>query len=217
MSKAAGQQASEDALVSEILADASKKAARIIRKAEQDAKQVIEKAEREAQEIRRSIAEAAAARAEKEKLIVLATIDLEARRAEIEAKETLLTDIFRAAEKRTADRRSYDYREKLVSLIASAAKTIGGTSFHIHLGNDDHSTDIGSLQKQVSSKLGTPVELALDPSPAPIDGGVIVLSADGRRLVDNSFAAREERMRAELRRQVAQILFDEKSQQGQHT
>ena len=217
MSKTASEQSSQNALIGEILGDANKKAGRILRKAEQDANQMVEKAEKEAAEIRRSVVEAAAARAEKEKLIVLNTIDLEVKRIEIEVKELVIAEAFRSADKLLVDRKSYDYGGVLTGLIASAAKAIGGCSFRIALGKDDHSTDIPGLQKLVSQKLGAQIELKLDAAPAPIRGGVIVMSSDGRRMVDDSFAAREARLHEVLRRRIATILFEDSTEQGQHT
>jgi len=207
----------QNALIEEILGDARKKAGRVLRKAEQDAKQIEEKAQKEAAETRRSTIDAASARAAKEKVIVLNTIDLEVKRIEIETKESVISEAFRSAEKRLLERKTYDYPAVLAELIASAAKAIGGSSFRIALGKDDHSTDISALQKRVSQKLSAQIELKLDPTPAPIRGGTVVVSSDGRRMIDNSFSAREARLHEPLRRRIAAILFEGITEQGQHT
>jgi len=200
-------QSTEDALIGEILADARKKAERLARRADQEAKGVLNKARHEADALAAAAIAAAQARAGREKTVVLATVDIEAQRLDIDAHERIIREAFDTAGKRLADKRSYDYAGTLVKLIAAAAKTIGGDSFTVALSQDDaRQADARDLQQKVSAALGRAVTLQLD-QPAPITGGAIVRSADGHRLVDNSLEARMRRMREQLRRQVAQELF----------
>jgi len=209
MSKSGAQPAPEDALIDEILADARKKAGRTVRRAEQESKDIVQKAQSEAEDVRKSAIDAACQRAERQKTIVLATVDIEAQRIEIDARESVIRDAFDAAEKRLAERQGFDYAGVLANLVAAAAEAIGGDRFVVTLAERDRkSVELAALQQTVSKKLGRAVRLDLAPEAAPISGGVIVYSADGRRMVDNSFESRMARTYDHLRRQVAQILFE---------
>ena len=203
-------QSHEDALIEEIIGDAGKKAQRTQRRAEREARQAVEKAEKEADGIRTSVMQTAQQRAEREKEIVLATIDLDARRIKIEAEEHLITEAFDAAETRMMNKQGYDYAGTLVRLVAAACHAIGGDSFCVSMSEDDRAQiDFDALGRGVARQIGRNVQLELDNAPSPIKGGAIVHSEDGRRAVDNSFDGRLTRMREDLRRQAAEILFGE--------
>jgi len=202
------EQSHADALVNEIIGDAEKKAVRTLRRGDREAGQIVEKAEKQAESIRRAATEAAQMRAEKEKTVVLATVDLDARRIEMAAEERLIVAAFDSAQQKMLDKQAYGYPAVVARLIAEAAQAIGGDSFRVELSNDDRkSLDFTALTGSVCERLGRQVELSLADEPAPIAAGAIVRSPDGRRMVDDSLEARLVRMRDELRRRVAQVLF----------
>ena len=209
MSKSGAQPAPEDALIDEILADARKKAGRTVRRAEQESKDIVQKAQSEAEDVRKSAIDAACQRAERQKTIVLATVDIEAQRIEIDARESVIRDAFDAAEKRLAERQGFDYAGVLANLVAAAAEAIGGDRFVVTVAERDRkSVELAALQQTVSRKMGRAVTLDSSSDPTAISGGVIVYSAEGRRMVDNSFESRMARTYDHLRRQVAQFLFE---------
>lgn len=209
MSKSDAQQATEDALINEILSDARKKAERTVRRAEQESKDIIQKAQREAEEQLAAAVAAAQGRAERRKAIVLATVDVEAQRLELDARERLIQHAFAAAQGRIASRRGFDYHDTLVQLVADAIRAIGGDGFTITVPRaDGESSSIAGLQQAVSQRLGRGVQLQIAGPPASISGGVIVHSADGRRMVDNSFEGRMARMHDDVRRRIARMLFE---------
>ncbi len=203
-------QSHEDALVEEILNDAGKKAGRTARRSEREGRQAVDKAEKEAESILESASEAARARAEKEKAIVLATVDLDSRRMEMDVRERLINEAFDAARKRMFAKQTYDYVIVLTKLVASAIRSIEGDSFRIALAEVDRSAgDFNAIRKGVFEQIGRKVELKLDDDSAPIRAGAIIRSGDGRRMVDNSFEGRLARMHDVLRREVAKMLFGE--------
>ncbi|HUU68618.1 MAG TPA: V-type ATP synthase subunit E family protein [Planctomycetota bacterium] len=209
MSKSGAQPAPEDALIDEILADARKKAGRTVRRAEQESKDIVQKAQSEAEDVRKSAIDAARQRAERQKTIVLATVDIEAQRIEIDARESVIREAFDAAEKRLAERQGFDYAGVLANLVAAAAEAIGGDRFVVTVAERDRkSVELAALQQTVSRKMGRAVTLDSSSDPTAISGGVIVYSAEGRRMVDNSFESRMARTYDHLRRQVAQFLFE---------
>lgn len=203
-------QSHEDALIEEIIGDAKKKAQRTQRRAEREARQAVEKAEKEAGGIRQSVAQDAQQRAEKEKDIILATIDLDARRLKMESEERLITEAFDAAKTQMMNKQSYDYPAALARLVAAACDAIGGDAFCVSLSEDDQAQGgLDALSRGVAEQLGRKVTLKLDDTPSPIKAGAMVRSEDGRRAVDNSFDGRLARMREDLRRKAARILFGE--------
>lgn len=209
MTRSDAQQATEDALINEILSDARKKAERTVRRAEQESRSIIQKAQEEADEQLAAAAAAAQVRAERERTIVLATVDVEAQRLELAARERIIQHAFATAQGRIASRRGFDCNATLVQLIADAARAIGGDSFIVSVARaDQHAGGIAGLQKAVSQRLGRDVRLQYAPAAAPITGGAIVHSSDGRRMVDNSFDGRMARMHDDVRRQIARILFE---------
>jgi len=60
---------------------------------------------------------------------------------------------------------------------------------------------------EVRRRAGRDVAVRVADGPAPIAGGVIVRSADGRLLYDNSFRERFRRLLPELRKELATRLF----------
>jgi V/A-type H+-transporting ATPase subunit E len=203
----------EDALIEEILGDAEKKARRSTRRAEREAKQVVEKAQKQADDIVAAATEAARDKAERERATVMATIDIDRQRVRLEAEERVVQEVFAAARKRLHDLPDDEYQRTVGRLAIDAARQIGGTSFRLGLPADDRDRlDIDALRNQMGEQVGGQVELAVDDEAAPIRSGVIVTSADGRRVVDDSIAGRLRRLHGELRRRVAQLLFDEKAQ-----
>jgi len=203
------EQSHEDALIDEIIGDAKKKAGRTLRRSKREAGQIVEKAEKEAESIRRAADESAHLRAEKEKAVVLATVGLDARRVEMAAKESLITEAFDSARKQMLDKKAYDHPAMLARLVAAAAEAIGGDSFTVALPEEDQSADLGAIRDRVCDLFGRTVELRSAEEPAAIKGGAIVYDSEGRRMVDNSFEGRLARMQDELRRRAAQILFGE--------
>ena len=211
MNNPAGQRTGEDALLNEILSDATRKAERAIQKAEEEAREILDKARREAGEISTAAAAGASERSEREKMIILATTGVEAKRLEIDSKEALIGQVFDAARKSIMDQGAADYPALVARLIAGAAKIIGGDTFVIALSNDDSaSLNLADLRTRASDRLGRSISLTLG-APAPIRAGVIVHSGDGHLLVDNSLEGRLARMHDALRREAAQILFEGKA------
>jgi V/A-type H+-transporting ATPase subunit E len=203
----------EEALVEEILGDARKKTGRSQRRADREAKNVVEQAEKEAEKIRSSAAEAARERAEREKKIILATVDIDARRIELDIEEQVIEQAFESALAQLQKKDAYDYQAALAQLIAAAADVIGGGDFRVTLSEEDAATiDLESIAQTVSERFDRSVSLTATEDPAYISGGAVVYSGDGQRMVDNSFEGRLERMRQELRRQAAGILLDENQQ-----
>ena len=201
--------AHDRALADEILADANRKAERARQRGEREAKKILGKARTQAAEAAAKILVTAQGRADRMSLALMATFETEAQRDLLDAREAELDKLFDAARARLADKAAYGYPGVLAALAAQAIEAMGVDRVVVELAEADrHIADVAWLG-QVRSRVGRDVTIDVSDAAAPIAGGLIVRSADGRLLYDNSFAARIERLRPELRRELATKLFAE--------
>ncbi len=199
--------ASEKVLSDEILKDAQTKAGRIRKRAEREAKKVLDEAATEAAAAAEKLLDVARRKADRAAQSVLATVDQEVRRLLLAAQEAGLDGLFEAAHKRLADRHAYDYASAVAGLAAEAIRAMPAASVTLELAEADRAMATDAWLAEVRRRVGRDVAIAVSPNPAPIDGGVVVRSADGRLLYDNSFAGRLRRLRPELRRELAAKVF----------
>jgi vacuolar-type H+-ATPase subunit E/Vma4 len=203
--------ASEKVLSDEILKDAATKAERIRKRAERDAAKRLEAAAREAEAARERALDVARRRADRAAASILATVEQESRRDLLVAQEAELDKLFDAARQRLADRKGYDYPAVVAGLAAQAIRAVGSGQVVMELAEADRALAteawLAEVRRRVRTNGGADVAIAVSPNPAPIDGGVVVRSADGRLVYDNSFAARLRRLRPDLRRELAAKVF----------
>jgi len=145
---------------------------------------------------------------------ILASVEAEAQRDLLAAREGELDRLFDAARQRLADKGSYDYPAVLAGLAAQAIGAMAADEVIIELCEQDRALATESWLDEVRRRVGRPVTIDVSASHAPIDGGLIVHSADGRLLYDNSFRARLERLKPELRRELATMVFVEPGRAG---
>ncbi|MBM4033088.1 MAG: hypothetical protein FJ291_15075 [Planctomycetes bacterium] len=199
--------ASDKVLSEEILKDAATKAERLLKRAERDARKLLAQAAKEAEAAAERVLDAARQRAERAAQSLLATVEQEARRDLLAAREAELDRLFEAARRRLADRAAYDYPATLAALAAQAISAMGADSVTLELAECDLVIATDAWLAEVRRRVGRDVAIAASQNSAAIDGGVIVRSADGRLVYDNSFAGRLRRLRPELRRELAAKVF----------
>ena len=200
----------EKVLSDEILRDARKKAEQTLAQAEREAEAILGAAAKDAEATVQKALEAARRRADAAAQATLATVVQETHRNLLEAQEGELAKLFDAARARLADRTAYDYPAILAGLAANAMASICADQVVIELAEADRAIAADSWLGEVRRRVGRDVSISVSPQAAPIDGGVIVRSADGRLLYDNSFAARLRRLAPVLRRELAAKVFAEK-------
>ena len=201
------EQANEKVLAEEILADAARKAERARQRGEREARSITGKATREAAEAAERTLAVAQERADRLKAAVMATLGADIQRDLLEAREAELDKLFDAARQRLADKGGYDYAAVLAGLAAQAIEAMDADHVTIELCEQDRALATDAWLDGVRRRVGRSVTIEVSANHAPITGGVIVRSADGRLLYDNSFAARLARLKPELRRRVAARLF----------
>ena len=194
----------QQVLTDEILADARRQADRIRRKAERDAKETVQQAERDAQADRDRRLADVRAEADRRRRLTLATVPVEEGRLRAARLEEALEAVKAEARQRLARRDGFDYRQALVALAAEAVERMGGEAVVVDLSAADRGALGAGLVVALGERLGPGgPAVSLAPEPRPLDGGVVVRDADGRRRWDDSFAARLGRLWPDLRRRIA--------------
>jgi vacuolar-type H+-ATPase subunit E/Vma4 len=199
--------ASEKVLSDEILKDAQRRADRIRKRAQREAKKTLDDAAKEAESAAEKILNAARRRADRVAQSLLATIEQEVRRDLLEAQEAELSRLFDAARERLRDRAAYDYPAVLARLATEAIAAMEADHVVIELSEADRPIATEGWLGGIRRAAGRQLAIDISESSAPIDGGLIVRSADGRLLYENSFAARLRRLWPDLRRELAAEVF----------
>ena len=195
------------ALADEILEDARRKAERNHERAGREARKILDAALADADRLTAGVLDAARRRAERLTKAAGATVGQEVRRDLLAAQENELAKLFDQALERLERRKGYDYPATLAALAAEAIRAMD--TGHVVLGFAEGVRLLATDEWLADVRRRASRDVAIDVSeePEPIRGGVVVRSADGRLLVDNSFAARLARLRPELRRQVAALVY----------
>ncbi|MFO7897469.1 MAG: V-type ATP synthase subunit E [Planctomycetota bacterium] len=197
-----------DALADEILADARRQAERKLKRARRRAKSLVRSANKRAAAAKEKAAEQAQQRAEHEAERVLADIPHEEQLRRLRAKAAVIGQLFDDV---VEEVRSSDDRPALFArLAADAIGRMQGDAFVVDVPREDAPAlgdeFGGRVADEVARSSGRTVSARLEPTDRG-GGGVIVRSADGRQVVDNSLATRVERMRPRLRDRIAGLIF----------
>jgi V/A-type H+-transporting ATPase subunit E len=140
--------------------------------------------------------------------------ELEGKRQVSQAKETLLTEVFAQAQARLqAFRDTAGYRDWLRTALLAALQQLEGEQFRVMAHPDEVTWLSPDLLDEVSAARGCHLTWAPDPDLPP--GGFVVIRADGRVRVDQTFAGIIERQRETLRAETARQLWgDEQAKPG---
>lgn len=120
-----------------------------------------------------------------------------ARRIILSAKEELIDECFSQAKEQLKSMTGEEYKNVIVQLINESLPLIG-ESGSVALTREEDKTILSSFPK-----------LTVKPNLTPGLGGVILESADGKVVVDNTFDAILERRKENIRTEVANILFSD--------
>ena len=201
----------EKVLSEEILSDARRRAERTIKRAERSGGKILDRAKDEAEKVRDRVLEQAETRMERERHTFDSTLTLEERMRRLKAQGELLDEVFARALEHLEGRDGVDCPRVVRELAVEAVLAMTGDAFVVRLGPDDLKSMKGKLPAEVAAAVheasGREVRVSAAERAAPITGGVIVETADGRQRFDNSFAGRLRRMADELRFEVAQVIF----------
>ena len=221
-----------DKIVSNIMSDAQAKAD--VNKSEAQVKvdAILADGEKRAEATKVKISEDAAKQAEMRYQQIISEAKMNARRAELGAKEEVIEEAFsKATEELTnmANTNDSEYVDALVEMIKEAAVEIGGGDLIVLLKEEDipkvqdklesivglikslikreKPSDLSAIATEVSQE--TDVETTLEIG-EPIDtiGGAILRTRNGEIQVNNTIESRMLRFKKSLRSEVAKTLFD---------
>ena len=221
-----------DKIVSNIMSDAQAKAD--VNKSEAQVKvdAILADGEKRAEATKVKISEDAAKQAEMRYQQIISEAKMNARRAELGAKEEVIEEAFsKATEDLTnmANTNDSEYVDALVEMIKEAAVEIGGGDLIVLLKEEDipkvqdklesivglikslikreKPSDLSAIATEVSNE--TAVETTLEIG-EPIDtiGGAILRTRNGEIQVNNTIESRMLRFKKSLRSEVAKTLFD---------
>jgi vacuolar-type H+-ATPase subunit E/Vma4 len=196
------ENASAEALRKEILERSESDAKALIREAETDAARVRDEARAEADKAAAEVLKKAAAQADAVRKRILSGVHLEVKKQRLQVVEETLSKIFDAVrEKLAAFRKDKAYGlflEKLAiegieALDSAEVRIIPGELERPLLGRDR----LAVIEKE-AEKRKRKVRLSLADQTLP-EGGIVLVSEDGRTRFDNSFSARIRRFQLDLR------------------
>ena len=147
------------------------------------------------------VLETSSKQAESMKRQIIGAAELEARNAHLRSLERAVAEAFDSAVKELSGARGSAYEKSLARLVSEGAEVIGPRAA-VHCNSRDRKA-VSAVVKKLS---GGQTRLTLAEKPIATIGGVVLTTSDGSVKFDNTFEARLERMRPELRREVAAIL-----------
>ena len=201
-----------DKIVSSIMSEAQEKADVIIQDANAEVSAITAKAEKTAEAEKIKIQENGKKQSDMRYQQIISEAKMNARRAELGAKEEVIEEAFSKASdelKEIASSNSEEYNDSLSRMIKEAADEIGGNNFIIQLNEADTEVIKGQLKESSSDDSTFQIEDITFELGEPIDaiGGAVLRTSNGDIEVNNTIEARLERYKSVLRSEVANILF----------
>lgn len=197
----------QQALADEILSDARRQAERAVGRAKRRGESILKTARARADDTDQKATEAAEKKAERNAATIMADVPYQEQVRILSVKEDVIGRVF--AESLDALRALPPDKmlDVLAALSVEAISLIGGERFVIELSGEDAER----FGPQLATRVGS-VAVEITASPEVAGGGVIVRSASGPKMVDNSFATRLRRCRDDLRGQTADMVFGDESE-----
>ena len=199
-----------DKIVSSIMSEAQEKADVIIQEANAEVATITAKAEKTAETEKTKISENGKKQSEMRYQQIISEAKMNARRAELGAKEDVIEAAFNQAIgelKTKAASGDEEYKDSLSIMIKEAADEIGGNDLILQLNEADtqkfkddlssHGSDSFEIEG-IKFTLGEPIKAI---------GGAVLKTTNGDIEVNNTIEARLERFKSILRSEVAEILF----------
>jgi V/A-type H+-transporting ATPase subunit E len=196
-----------DALRQAILNQARQQARQLLREAQSEVQGVERRAREKAEEIRQEILVQGRHETTLEKQRQISAARLEVHREELSRREDQITGVFAAANERLEQVRHSDaYPQILQRLTVEAAAALGGGELRVAANREDAELLTGGFLARAARELEEESSLTRRPGFLEARAGVLVETADGHMRFDNTFDARLDRFRDQLRARVYGIL-----------
>ncbi len=201
-----------DKIVESIRSEAQEKADKIIQEAEAEVAVINSDAEKAAEAEKNKILDNGKKQYDMKYQQIISEAKMNARRAELGAKEEVIEAAFTKATEDLKAKASIDdveYSESLINMIKEATEELGGGDLIIQVKESDVAKVEGQLKGlsgDLSTKLGVSTTLAMG-EPINAIGGAILKTKDGDIEVNNTIESRLDRFKGLLRSEVANVLF----------
>ena len=197
-----------DKIVSSIMSEAQEKADVIIQDANAEASAITAKAEKTAEAEKLKILENGKKQSDMRYQQIISEAKMNARRAELGAKEEVIEEAFTKATdelKSIASSGSGEYDDSLSKMIKEAVDELGSNDLILQLNE----ADTNKFKSQLDSSSTFQIDDITFELGEPIDtiGGAIVKTKSGDIEVNNTIESRLERFKSVLRSEVANVLF----------
>lgn len=197
-----------DKIVSSILSEAQQKADGKIQTAQAEVDKIRESGNKQAEAEKNKILDNGKKQSDMRYQQIISEAKMNARRAELGAKEDVIEEAFKKAQddlKEIASTNDEKYIDSLVNMIKDAANDVGGGDLIVQLKESDIDKVKNNLA-EIATNLPNKTNLELGD---PIDtiGGAIVRTKNGDIEVNNTIELRISRFKKLLRNDVANILF----------
>jgi V/A-type H+-transporting ATPase subunit E len=197
-----------DKIVSSIMSEAQGKADAIIQDANAEASAITQNAEKTAEAEKTKILDNGKKQSDMRYQQIISEAKMNARRAELGAKEEVIEAAFNQAIGELKIKASSDdaeYEDSLTKMIKEAADELGSKDLIIQLNENDTNkfknqlSGVSTFQiEDITFELGEPIDAI---------GGAILKTSNGDIEVNNTIEARLDRFKSVLRSEVANILF----------
>ncbi len=195
-------------LADQILADARKQAEPILTRARREAEDILRRARDDAEGEQTRTVERAEQDAAGEALRIRARTELEMANIRRRAAEDILVRARQQAlEALRRQARDDGYRKQLVRLGLAALREMSGERFELLMRQEDkdaHAQHVARrLAERAAAELGRRAEIEVADETVNAIGGLVLRSADGHEVCDQTFRARLDRLWEQLREDVA--------------
>lgn len=193
-------------IAGDILREAKDKSSEIIRAAKHEAKVMLDAARFGAREEEENEVKEARAQGKQVQEQLVAEGRMKAKRAMLQKREGLISEVFKAAEEKLRTyASSEEYEKDLVSITAGACERLGQDNVVIRANRRDLKT-LEKVKDQIMRELGnSSVSFG---EPIQTIGGVRIATSDGKVEIDETLEGRMRREFEALRVKVAKVLFE---------
>ena len=204
--------AGTEKIVSSILSDAQMKANSITEEADKESTSILTEGENIALMEKNHILEDGKKQSNMKYQQIISEAKMNSRRMELEAREEVIEESFKEAEKKLkeiASSESDEYKKSLNEIITEAGQEIGGGELIVSLKQEDVAKikdSIPSIETDLKDKTGNETKIEIGDNINNI-GGAILKTKNGDIEVNNTIEARLLRFKKSLRSEVAQVLF----------
>ena len=188
-------------IVESIKSEAQEKADKIIQDAQAEIATINSDAEKTAEAEKNKILDNGKKQSDMKYQQIISEAKMNARRAELGAKEEVIEAAFAKATEDLKAKASSDdaeYSESLIKMIEEATEELGGGDLIVQVKESDVAKVEGHLKKLSTLVLGEPIDAI---------GGAILKTRNGDIEVNNTIESRLDRFKGLLRSEVANVLF----------